>query len=340
MEPIGILLTYDWDPHLIERIGAVDTRVRIESLSRPERLVIRGEALPPGADSQTVTEELRQKLARTDIVLGWPDLSQDLVAHAPRLRWIHVTSAGVDELREHPLFRSGQIVVTNSSGVSAPAIGEYILGSMLMFAKRQPRFQRQQIEHRWQRHRTAELGGKTLGIVGLGAIGEETARRAKAFGMRLLATRRSVGVQRSDGLVDQLLPASALPELLAESDFVALTVPLTRETEGLIGEAELRRMKHNAYLINISRGPVIVEQALVRAVCEGWIAGAALDVFAEEPLPPESQLWALEQVIITPHISGVAERQNERITAIFCENLRHFLADEPLQNLVDPSRGY
>jgi phosphoglycerate dehydrogenase-like enzyme len=339
-QPLTILLTYDFDPALVEQMRAVDPRIRVEALSRPERILLRGGELSEAESTDDLRATLASKLAETDVILGWPDVTEDLLQRAPRLRWIHVSSAGVDELLGNAAFESGRITVTNSSGVSAVAIGEYILCTMLMLAKRQPRFIRQQTEQRWQRHRTSELAGKTLGIVGLGAIGEEAARRARAFEMRLLAIRRSATEPASTELIDRLLPPSSLPELLAESDYVALTVPLTHETDGLIGEEELRQMKPSAYLINISRGQVIDQGALVRALQEGWIAGAALDVFDPEPLPSESPLWQMEQVIITPHISGVAERQNERITAIFCDNLRRYLAGQLLHNLVDPKLGY
>lgn len=340
MNPLTILPTYDFDVALLDQIRSVDPRVQIEQLSRPERILLRGDPLPEDENAAAARTSLDAKLAQTEIILGWPNLSDDLLERAPRLRWIHVSSAGVDDLLGNAAFESGRITVTNSSGVSAISIGEYILGAMLMLAKRQPRFVRQQTEHHWQRHRTAELAGKTFGIVGLGAIGEAAARRARAFEMRLLAIRRSISEPSSDDLIDRLLPPGSLPELLRESDYVALTVPLTPETDGLIGEAELRQMKPSACLINISRGQVIDQDALVQALQEGWIAGAALDVSDPEPLPAESPLWDLEQVIITPHISGVAERQNERITAIFCDNLRRYVAGQPLRNLVDPRRGY
>jgi phosphoglycerate dehydrogenase-like enzyme len=174
----------------------------------------------------------------------------------------------------------------------------------------------------------------------MGHIGGEVARLAKAFGCRVLATRRSVSERAAGEGVDELLPASALPYLLAQSDFVVLCVPLTGETRHLIGEAELRAMKPTAVLINIARGAVVDEAALVRALKEGWIAGAGLDVFEQEPLPEDSALWSLENVILTPHISGGTEIYNQRATGIFCENLRRYLAGEPLMNLADAERGY
>jgi phosphoglycerate dehydrogenase-like enzyme len=166
------------------------------------------------------------------------------------------------------------------------------------------------------------------------------ARLSKAFGCRVIATRRSVTERTTSDVCDELLPSSELPTLLAESDFVVLAVPLTKETRHLIGDTELRAMKSNAVLINIARGAIVDEPALLRALKEGWIAGAALDVFEQEPLPPESELWDMPNVIVSPHISGGTEIYNQRAAGIFCENLRRYLAGEKLMNLAVPARGY
>jgi phosphoglycerate dehydrogenase-like enzyme len=185
-----------------------------------------------------------------------------------------------------------------------------------------------------------ELYGKTVGIVGLGHIGSEVARLAKAFGCRVIATRRSAVERTSGGAVDEVLPPSDLPYLLGESDFVVLAVPLTQETRELIGERELAAMKDSAVLINIGRGGSVDEPALVRSLKDGTIAGAGLDVFSQEPLPPESELWQLENVIMSPHLSGGTEIYNQRATDIFCENLRRYLENKTLMNVADASRGY
>jgi D-2-hydroxyacid dehydrogenase (NADP+) len=229
-------------------------------------------------------------------------------------------------------------MLTSSSGLHATPIGEFVLCVMLMFAKGVHRVVRAQERHEWARYMPQELYGKTVGVVGFGHIGGEVARLAKAFGCRVIAMRRSEPV--ADERVDAFVPVAELPRLLGESDFVVLSVPLTSETHHLIGEAELRAMKPSAVLINISRGGVVDETALVRALKEGWIAGAGLDVFEQEPLPPESELWDLENAIVSPHISGGTEIYNDRATGIFCENLRRYLAGEPLMNLADPARGY
>jgi phosphoglycerate dehydrogenase-like enzyme len=185
-----------------------------------------------------------------------------------------------------------------------------------------------------------ELYGKTVGIVGLGHIGEEVARLSKACGCRVIGTRRSATERTRSDDCDEIMPSKDLPALLGKSDFVVLAVPLTNDTRQLIGETELRSMRSNAVLVNIARGAVVDEPALIRALKEGWIAGAALDVFEQEPLPPESELWDMENVIVSPHISGGTEIYNQRAAGIFRENLRRYLAGERLMNLADPARGY
>jgi len=192
----------------------------------------------------------------------------------------------------------------------------------------------------WYKLGGRELAGQTLGIVGLGSIGRRVAHLGRAFGMRILATRRTVqeGVQDPD--VDQLYTTEQLHEMLGKSDYVVLSVPLTQETHHLIGEAELRAMQPHTYLVNVARGRVIDEQVLVRALNEGWIAGAGLDVTEEEPLSAESPLYTMPNVILTPHISGISVKYDERLTDLFADNLRRFRNDEPLHNRYEPDRGY
>jgi phosphoglycerate dehydrogenase-like enzyme len=247
-------------------------------------------------------------------------------------------------LLDAPVVRSN-VTVTTASGIHAVPISEYVIGAMLAFAKGFPRAMRAQGERAWRPYWPEELEQKTVGILGMGAIGARVALLCKALGMRVLAMRRSAehrmtGEGTGDPAVDEMLPPSELAYLLSESDYVVAAVPLTTETRGMIGEEQLRAMRPSAVIINIARGAIIDEQALVRALREGWIAGAALDVFQPEPLPPESELWGLENVILTPHISGGTPRYMERAVELFCENLRRYLASEPLRNVVDPARGY
>ena len=206
-----------------------------------------------------------------------------------------------------------------------------------MFTKGWPALFRNQQDRRYARFVPGELGGRTVGVVGMGHIGREVARLAKAFGCRVLAIRRSYRERGADPPADEALPPADLDYLLGESDFVVLAAPLSEETAGLIGERELRLLGPHGYLINVARGGLVDEPALVRALRSGAIAGAALDVYEREPLPVESALWGLDNVILTPHIAAGTEHYEERATEIFCANLRRYLGGEPLEQLVsDP----
>jgi phosphoglycerate dehydrogenase-like enzyme len=238
-----------------------------------------------------------------------------------------------------------QVTVTTSRGHNnALPIAEYVLATMLLFAKSLPQAFRDQTRRAFDRreYRPFLLQGKTLGIVGLGGIGGEVARLAKAMGMRVLATRRSVTVvQRQTQGVDELLPPSALHALLEQSDFVVLSAQWTPETDKIISEPELRRMKSSAYLINVARGELVDQQALIAGLRSGWLAGAALDVYEGEFAgPPPEELWQLPNVLITPHTSAGTDIQHARGTELFCENLRRYLRGEPLLNVIDWERGY
>jgi phosphoglycerate dehydrogenase-like enzyme len=249
----------------------------------------------------------------------------------PALRWFHSFSAGVD----HPAFRTlleRGVLLSNSSGSSSVPIAQYVIAMMLRAVKRFDALAGAQRERRWEPVQAEELTGKTAGIIGVGHIGGEVARLAKAFGMRVIGCRRRQ--QARVRYVDELLPPDRLPELLARADFVVLTVPLSAQTDGLIDEAALRSMKPTAWLINVSRGRVVREAALLRALKEGWIAGACLDVFEEEPLPQESELWSLPNVVVTPHQSGFSPLNFDRASELFLENLRRYVAGKPLKNRV------
>jgi phosphoglycerate dehydrogenase-like enzyme len=281
-------------------------------------------------------------LAQAEVVVCG-HFAREWLPHCRRLRWIQFLGAGIEGSLSPELLAS-DVILTNASGVHAVPIAEHVLGVMLMFVRGLHRCVRQQTQAEWNRdgfrEQVGELHGATLGVVGLGAIGAAVAERAKALGMRVLATRRHLG-QRPE-YVDLLYPPSQLSDLLRESEYVVLCVPLTRETHHLIGETELRQMRRDAILINISRGAVVHQPALVRALQEGWIAGAGLDVFDPEPLPADSPLWHLPNVIISPHVSGVTPHYGTRAAEIFLHNLHAFLADDPasMVNVVDKQAGY
>ena len=294
----------------------------------------------------TNMEELLSRLREAEVLCSYwvPGNWREL---APHLRWLQAAGAGVDELQPTGILdvNSG-IVVTTAVGINATTIGEYVFGSMLMFNRTWPEMVRLQDRHIWPRSANwyklggRELENQTLGIVGLGNIGRRIAQLGKAFGMRVLGTRRTAHSVEKDPDVDQIFPLAQLRDMLHQSDYVVLAVPLTSETNKLIGEAELRAMRPHTYLVNVARGRVIDEAVLIRALREGWIAGAGLDVAVEEPLPPDSPLYSMPNVILTPHISGVSIHYGERLTELFADNLRRYRAGEPLRNRYDPTRGY
>jgi phosphoglycerate dehydrogenase-like enzyme len=238
------------------------------------------------------------------------------------------------------------VIVTTATGIHAATISEYVFGSILMFNRNWPEMVRLQDRHIWPRSASwynlgaRELVDQALGIIGLGHIGRRVAQLGHAFGMHVLATRRTVSDGEKDPDVDELYPMEQLQELLRLSDYVVLAVPLTQETEKLIGEAELRAMRPNAYLVNIARGRVVDEEALIRALQERWIAGAGLDVTEEEPLPANSPLYSMPNVILTPHISGLSVHYDKRLTGLFADNLHRYRSGQPLRNQYNPERGY
>lgn len=269
----------------------------------------------------------------------------DTLAIAPNLRWVALASAGADGALRAGLVRpSGQPIVTTASGVHAVPISEHVFGVLLMWAHRWPALLALQREARWPESRTElradELHGATLGLIGLGAIGRRIAHLGRAFGMRVVATRRSAAPGAADPDVDELLPVARLLDLLRQADYVVIAAPDTAETRRLIGADELAAMKPTAFLVNIARGGIIDEDALIAALQTHVIAGAGLDVFAHEPLPPESPLWRLPNVIASPHISGLTASYSRRFTDILLDNLARYRAGQPLRNLVHADRGY
>ena len=240
---------------------------------------------------------------------------------------------------DHPEIAQADLIITNASGVHAIPISEHILALMLALTRDLQRCVRDQAHHFWNRdHHPIEMDGSTMGLIGMGAIGEKTAEKAKGLNMRVLGLRRRP--EKTSPWVDRMYGPDELLEMLPQADWVIITAPLTRETKGFIGERELRAMKNTAYIINIGRGAIIQEQVLIRALREGWIAGAGLDVFEQEPLPEDSPLWDMENVIITPHYAGLTPYYTDRLVEIFVENLRRYRAGEPLINEVDKQVGY
>jgi phosphoglycerate dehydrogenase-like enzyme len=282
------------------------------------------------------------------------------LSRAPALRWVQLHLAGVNALFEHPLYAASDVALTTTSGVHAATIAEYAITATLALAHRVPRMVewKQRGEwppdaERWPLFVPTEVRGATLGIIGYGSIGRELARIAKtAFAMSVLACKRNAA-ERSDAdycppgtgdpaglLPDEWLGPDRLAELLRRSDVVAMCAPLTRETRHMIDAAALAHMKPSAYFVNVGRGATVDEAALAKALAEGRIAGAAIDVFAEEPPPPGHPFYQLDNAIVSPHVSGFLPSYDDRCADLFAENLRRYLAGAPLLNQVDRARGY
>ena len=332
---LDVLVTVPFAEPQLERLRRVSSRLRVT------------QAKPETADYTT-----------TDVLYA-VTLPHDL-SRAPNLSWVQVHMAGVNTLYDHPIYANGAIALTTASGVHAATVAEYAMTTILALAHRVPRMVEWQgkgvwppDEQRWPLFVPTPLRGATLGVIGYGSIGRELARIAKtAFAMRILACKRNPD-ERADpdycfpgtgdpagALPDAWFSPAQLPALLAESDVVVMAAPLTPATRNMIGERELATMKRSAYFINVGRGATVDEAALARALKEGRIAGAAVDVFAQEPPPSGHPLYALDNVIVSPHVSGFVPSYDDWCSDLFAENLRRYLAGEPLLNRVDRARGY
>ncbi|MDP1990675.1 MAG: D-2-hydroxyacid dehydrogenase [Syntrophales bacterium] len=328
---IRVVLTTPIDARNVQMIRAVSERIRVEQVSPWVVAEKKGDFANK--------EKLTLLLQEAEVVYGWiHHFPKDLPERTSRLKWIQTMSAGVDRLPGEIL--KSHVRIATAGGLHRTPMGEVVLEMMLMFAKDAPSCLLMKQAREWRRFRPKLLKGQIVGILGLGVIGREIARLCKAFDMTVTGIRRSAGPEHPFPEVDRVYPRERLPELLAESDFVVLALPLTKETKGMIGEKELREMKPSACLINVARGAIVDEGALLRALEDKWIAGAGLDVFIQEPLPPESKFYELSNVIFSPHISGDMPDYEIRATEIFCENLRRYLAGESFLHEVDKEKEY
>ncbi|MFT9848686.1 D-2-hydroxyacid dehydrogenase [Aneurinibacillus sp. REN35] len=286
------------------------------------------------------------KKAETDVtdaevlVTYGEDLTPENVGEMRNLRWIQVLSAGMDTM-PLSLLADRDILVTNAGGIHKVPMAEYTFGVMLQVARKMNELYEKQRNNEWDRSlRVEELYGKTLGIIGVGAIGEEVARRAKVFGMKVLGVSRS-GKPKPD--CDEMYTQRQLTDVLPRCDYIVVIVPLTKDTRHLIGREELESMQETAVLINIARGPVIDEEALLSHLRDGKLRMAVLDVFTEEPLPASSPFWKLKNCLITPHISGRSPLYMERALEIFRHNLSIYQGEkktEDMLNVIDSRQGY
>lgn len=336
--PVEVLITLPFTEDLVNQLRGVSPRLKI-TVSKARK----PEDIPDELWSQV-------EVLYTNNVIPTEE-------QAPKLRWVQFHWAGIDHILDAPILRRPEVVTTTLSGAAASKLAEYAVMMMLALGHRLPELMANQKKaewprDRWERFTPQELSESTVGIVGYGSIGRQIARLLHTFGSTILASKRNTMDPEDKGyipegqgdpagdMVHRLYPPQAIRSMLKECDFVVITVPLTRETRKMLGAEELTALKPNAFLIDISRGGIVDQSALYSVLKDKRIAGAALDVFQEEPLPADHPFWKLSNVIITPHISGNTPYYDQRALALFSENLQRYLEGLPLYNVMNPERGY
>jgi len=336
---IEVLITVPISDELLNQLRGISPRLNVTAI--------------PATKASDIPAET---WARTEVLYAAHILPEP--TQAPALKWIQFHFAGVDRFIDEPLLKKDGLLITTLSGAAASQVAEYILAMMLALGHKIPALLAAQKKAEWPKDRFErfspfELRGKTVGIIGYGSLGRQTARLLQPLGVQILATKRDAMHPADAGyipseemgdlngdFVTRLYPAEALRSMVRECHFLVVTVPLTPKTAGMVNETILSAARPNAYLIDVSRGGVVNHNALVNALKNGKLAGAALDVFPEEPLPVASPLWQMPNVIVTPHISGGSPHYTERAMALFAENLLRYLTGLKLYNQVDSQRGY
>lgn len=339
--PLKVLIASPLESEQARRIAAAAPD-RIEVIFEPELLPVPRYVADHKGRPRALSAAQRARwlahLREADILFDFDWLEPErLVLHAPRLRWVQGTSAGIGELLRRTGLIDSDLLFTTASGVHASPLAEFVILGLLYFYRDVPRLQRMQQAHHWERYTNKELAGRRALVVGLGAVGRVIAQRLAAQGLEVWGARRTAGPPPEG--VRRVLPLTDLASVLGLIDVLILACPLTPQTKGLIGAAELAAMPEGALLINVARGPVVDEGALVHAL-RGHLGGAALDVAKVEPLPDDSPLWDLPNVLISPHSASTVHAENCRIVDIFLANLRRYLDGLPLINQFDRVRGY
>jgi glyoxylate/hydroxypyruvate reductase A len=334
------------EPEHVDRIRKVDTRLEVlyePELVAPPRYAADHHGAPFARTPADETRWLRL-LARAEILFDFDRThTGDLPELTPNLRWIQATSSGIGEyVRANGYAQSmPHTVFTTAAGVHAQPLAEFCVLVMLTFHRRFLQTLRDQTRRYWERFASTDLRGQTVVVVGIGRVGTEVARVSRALGMRVVGVKRTPkGASPADLHVDELYGPAELPRALRQAQNLVLIAPHTAETERMIGAAELALLPAGAVFINIGRGALVDEPALVAALRSGRLLGAGLDVFAEEPLPADSPLWDLPNVIVSPHSASTSIAENCRITDLFCDNLRRYLDGRPLRNRLDTLRGF
>ncbi|MGL4651703.1 MAG: D-2-hydroxyacid dehydrogenase [Caldilineaceae bacterium] len=340
--PVVVVISSYLEPEHIARIRAVDARLQV--IDAPELLPTPRYPCDHVGAPRTLTADEEQSrrahMASAEVMFDFDYVRRsELPQLAPNLRWLQATSAGIgqfvkrmgyDQTLPHTRF-------TTASGVHAVPLAEFCIMSMLNHYRGLATMQADQRARRWERFATTDLPGKTVAIIGLGNIGREIARLSSAFGLRVIGSRTAVSPMAN---VAHVYAPGELHAMLAEADTVIMTTPHTPATDRMLGAAEFAAMRDGAFFINIGRGATVDEPALIAALHSGKLGGAALDVFAEEPLPAESPLWDMPNVLVCPHSASTSAQENVRLTDLFCDNLRRYLDGDPLRNVLDTERLY
>jgi glyoxylate/hydroxypyruvate reductase A len=338
--PVLLIASY-LEPEYVSQIQRVDPGLTV--IYKPELLPVprfacdhAGKSLTRTADEEKAWHE---QLSRADILFGFDSTHmQDLPELAPNVRWVQATSAGIGQAVKRFGYdeRMPDTVFTTASGVHVRPLAEFVIMALIMHYKQMRRVMEDQTRKHWERFAGTDLEGRVVGIVGLGHNGSEVARMTRLLGMRVLGC----DLIEREGIVDTFYPASHWREMLPQLDALVLAVPHTTETEKMVGAAELSLLPQGSFFINICRGIVVDEKALIESLESAHLSGAALDVFEQEPLPEESPLWKMPNVLVSPHSASTSDRENRRITDLFCDNLRRYLSGEPLRNVLDMQRLY
>ena len=342
----SILIASYLEAEHVDRIRAVDKQVVVHydpKLLRPPRYPADHNGHPT---TRTQDEELKWQalLNKAEILFDFDHTHlTDLPDLAPNIKWIQATSAGIGQMVKRLEYdkRMPETIFTTASGIHSQPLAEFCLMSMLMYSRGLTRMLEMQAQKHWERYAGTDLVGKTVVIIGMGNIGQRVTEIAKVFGMKVIGIKRTVSDINVTGMqADQIVPTTKIKDVLKQADYLILCMPHTTETEHMIGETELNLLPKGAVLINIARGTVVDELALIKSLQDGHLGGAALDVFATEPLPEDSPLWSMSNVLVSPHSGSTSERENTLITDLFCNNLRRYLDGKPLVNVLDTELLY
>ena len=342
---VNVVISSPLECHYVDQIAAVDPRIQV--LYEPDLLPTARYVSDHVGDAAKLTtyqlEQWRELTRAADVSFDFDRrFAKDFNQFYPRVRWIQATSSGLGQVLDEFPVDFTKVTVTTAAGVHGEPLAEFVLASVLYFVKRFPELRRWQAEHRWTRYTSRSLLGQRALVVGLGHVGRRTAEMLTAAGMEVIGAVRSIGSSSASthSGASELIAFDSILDVLPTTDYLVLCCPLTAETTNLINAECIDAMRPGAVLINIARGGVLDESALERALKSGRMGGAALDTTAIEPLPRESALWDMGNVLISPHSASTVVAENQRITDLFCENLRRWLRNDELVNVYDPARGY